>query len=314
MFEGLRKPMDLIVIVVTLLTYGCPVQAIVHAFGLDERTVADWRDRAGAHCQKVHQEIVEQGRLDLMHVQADEIRVKGCKMIAWMGLAMMVSTRLWVAGVVQVSRDRSLADRLMSQVRRAAQVLRPLLVLTDGWAAYPNSIRRAFREKVKQTSGVGRACLQVWPELHIGTVIKRTEKKRVVEITRRMTHGLLAQAEKLLLLSHGGMILNTAFIERLNGTFRERLASLTRKSRHAARRLRALETGMYLIGCSYNFCFAHHELSKASHVGSPCTPAMAAGLTNHVWSVFELLSYHIAPPPWVEPKRSGRPGKHAEPI
>ena len=314
MFEGLRKPMDLIVIVVTLLTYGCPVQAIVHAFGLDERTVADWRDRAGAHCQKVHQEIVEQGRLDLMHVQADEIRVKGCKMIAWMGLAMMVSTRLWVAGVVQVSRDRSLADRLMSQVRRAAQVLRPLLVLTDGWAAYPNSIRRAFREKVKQTSGVGRACLQVWPELHIGTVIKRTEKKRVVEITRRMTHGLLAQAEKLLLLSQGGMILNTAFIERLNGTFRERLASLTRKSRHAARRLRALETGMYLIGCSYNFCFAHHELSKASHVGSPCTPAMAAGLTNHVWSVFELLSYHIAPPPWVEPKRSGRPGKRAEQI
>ena len=314
MFEGLRKPMDLIVIVVTLLTYGCPVQAIVHAFELDERTVADWRDRAGAHCQKVHQEIVEQGRLDLMHVQADEIRVKGCKMIAWMGLAMMVSTRLWVAGVVQVSRDRSLADRLMSQVRRAAQVLRPLLVLTDGWAAYPNSIRRAFRQKVKQTSGVGRACWQVWPELSIGTVIKRSQNKRVVEITRRMTHGLLAQAEKLLMQSQGGSVLNTAFIERLNGTFRERLASLTRKSRHAARRLRALETGMYLIGCSYNFCFAHQELSKASHVGSSCTPAMAAGLTNHVWSVFELLSYHIAPPPWVEPKRSGRPGKHAEPL
>ncbi len=314
MLEGLRKPMDLIVIVVTLLTYGCPVQAIVHAFELDERTVADWRDRAGAHCQKVHKELVEQGRLDLMHVQADEIRVKGCKMIAWMGLAMMVSTRLWVAGVVQVSRDRNLADRLMSQVRRVAQVLRPLLVLTDGWVAYPNSIRRAFREKVKQTRGVGRACLQVWPEVHIGTVIKRTQKKRVVEITRRMTHGLLTQAEKLLQLSHGGIVLNTAFIERLNGTFRERLASLTRKSRHAARRLRALETGMYLIGCSYNFCFPHHELSKTKHVGSPCTPAMAAGLTDHVWSICELLSYHIAPPPWVEPKRSGRPGKHAEPL
>ena len=309
MLEGLRKPRDLIVIVVTLLTYGCPVQAIVHAFGLDERTVADWRDRAGAHCQKVHQEIVEQGRLDLMHVQADEIRVKGCKRVVWMGLAMMVSTRLWVAGVVQVSRDRSLADRLMSQVRRAAQVLRPLLVLTDGWAAYPNSIRRAFREKVKQTSGVGRACLQVWPELSIGTVIKRTEKKRVVEITRRMTHGLLTQAEQLLQLSQGGIVLNTAFIERLNGTFRERLASLTRKSRHAARRLRALETGTYLIGCSYNFCFAHHELSKASHVGSPCTPAMAAGLTNHVWSVFELLTYKVVPAPWVEPARQKPPRK-----
>src|SRR5207253_9889906 len=309
MLEGLRKPMDLIVIIVTLLTYGCPVQAIVHAFELDERTVADWRDRAGAHCQKVHKELVEQGRLDLMHVQADEIRVKGCKMIAWMGLAMMVSTRLWVAGVVQVSRDRSLADRLMSQVRRAAQVLRPLLVLTDGWAAYPNSIRRAFREKVKQTSGVGRACWQVWPELSIGTVIKRSQNKRVVEITRRMTHGLLAQAEKLLMQSQGGSVLNTAFIERLNATFRERLASLTRKSRHAARRLKALEMGMYLIGCSYNFCFAHHELSKAKHWGMACTPAMASGLTDHVWSVGELLTYKLAPAPWVEPSRRGPPRK-----
>ncbi len=76
MFEGLRKPTSWMVIVVTLLAYGCPIQAIVHAFGLDERTVADWRDRAGVHCQKVHKELVEQEQLDLMHVQADEIRVK----------------------------------------------------------------------------------------------------------------------------------------------------------------------------------------------------------------------------------------------
>src|SRR5947209_92620 len=300
MLEGLRKPRDLIVIVVTLLTYGCPVQAIVHAFELDERTVADWRDRAGAHCQQVHQQMVEQGQLDLMHVQADEIRVKGCKLIAWMGLTMMVSTRLWLGGVVQLSRDRGLADRLMQQVRRCAACLRPLLVLTDGWSAYPGSIRRAFREKVKCTQGVGRACLQVWPELHIGTVIKHTQHKRVVEVTRRMASGLLTQAEKLLRLSQGGSILNTAFIERLNGTFRERLASLTRKSRHAARRLQALETGMYLIGCTYNFCFAHHELSKATHWAMACTPAMASGLSDPVWRVCELLMFKAAPPPWVE--------------
>jgi IS1 family transposase len=226
MFEGLRKSEELIVIVVTLLTYGCPVQAIVHALGVDERTVAQWRDRAGAHCQRVHEGLVEQGKLDLMHVQADEIRVKGCKMIAWMGLALMVSTRLWLAGAVQVSRDRQLADALLQQVRRCALGLRPLLVLTDGWSAYPNSIRRAFREKVKLTRGVGRACLQVWPELHIGTVIKRTQKKRVVEITRKLAYRLLSQAEKLLASSHGGMVLTTAFIERLNGTFRQRLGFL----------------------------------------------------------------------------------------
>src|SRR5437763_4499706 len=94
LFEGLRKPMELIVIVVTLLSYGCPVQAIVQAFGLDERTVTSWRDRAGQQCQRVHQAIVEQGRLDVVHVQADEIRVKARGKGVWMGLALMVSTRL----------------------------------------------------------------------------------------------------------------------------------------------------------------------------------------------------------------------------
>src|SRR5947209_15972103 len=130
---------------------------------------------------------------------------------------------------------------------------------------YPGSIRRAFREKVKKLAGVGRASLDVWPQLCIGTVIKRTEKKRVVEVTRKMAHGLLEQAAQLLQLSGGGSVLNTAFIERLNGTFRERLASLTRKSWHAASRLQALHTGMYLIGCTSNFCVAHQELSKAKH-------------------------------------------------
>jgi hypothetical protein len=134
-------------------------------------------------------------------------------------------------------------------------------------------------------------------------------KKRVVEVTRRMAHGLLSHAEHVLQASRGGSVLNTAITLRLSGTFRERLASLTRKSRHAARRLRALETGMYLIGCIYNFCFAHHELSKTKHIGSPCTPAVAAGLTDHVWSISELLSFHIAPLPWVASAKRGRPKK-----
>src|SRR6266478_915079 len=314
MFEGLRKPKALIVIVVTLLPYGCPIQAIVHAFGLDERTVASWRDRAGTHCEQVHQAVVEQGKLDLIHVQADEIRVKGRGMIVWMGLAMMVSTRLWLAGVVSPTRDTALADRLMRQVRACAQSVRALLVCTDGWAAYPNSIRRAFREKVKETAGRGRACLRVWPQLHIGTVIKHSVKKHVTHITRQISHGMLEQANALLSRSQGGTMLNTAIISRLNGTMRERLATLTRKCRHAAHRLAALHTGMYLLGCSYNFCWPHHELSRTTpdavtghRSWVACTPAMASGLTDHVWSVLELLSYKVAPPPWAAPKRRGRP-------
>jgi transposase-like protein len=319
MFEGLRKPKTLIVIVVTLLAYGCPIQAIVQAFGLDERTVANWRDRAGKHCQQVHQTVVQQGQLDLVHVQADEIRVKGHKMIAWMGLAMMVSTRLWLGGVVSLTRDRSLADRLLAQVRACCQPVRALLVSTDGWSAYPGSIRRAFREKVKESAGRGRACLYIWPQLCIAVVIKRTEKKRVVDITRKVVQGTLEQAQRLLEASHGGTVLNTAFIERLNGTMRQRLASLTRKCRHAPRRLAALESGMWLLGCTYNLCWPHHELSRREACAQGkrgevlLSPAMASGLTDHVWSIWELLSYRVAPPPWVAPKRRGRPTKQTEP-
>src|SRR5438067_3568869 len=95
----------------------------------------------------------------------------------------------------------------------------------------------------------------------------------------------------------------------LTQPIRERLASLTRKCRHAAHRLETLEAGMYLIGCPYNVCVAHHELSSSKHLGHPCTPAMAAGLADHIWSVSELLHYKVAPPAWVEPKRVRRPGK-----
>lgn len=66
--EGIRKSEEDFIKVTTLLAYGTPTQAIVHAFKLDERTVADWRERAGIHCEAVHKEKIEQGILDLIHV------------------------------------------------------------------------------------------------------------------------------------------------------------------------------------------------------------------------------------------------------
>lgn len=67
---------------------------------------------------------------------------------------------------------------------------------------------------------------------------------------------------------------------------------------------------MYLIGSTYNFCIPHQELSKSADFGGfgfPCTPAMASGLTNHVWSVKELLTFKVAPPPLPIRKKRGRP-------
>ena len=63
-FYRLRHAPELVMQVITLLAYGCPVPAIVKAFGLDERTVCDWHRRAGQHCQQVHEHLVESSQHD----------------------------------------------------------------------------------------------------------------------------------------------------------------------------------------------------------------------------------------------------------
>ncbi|WP_236038288.1 transposase [Ktedonobacter robiniae] len=144
-------------------------------------------------------------------------------------------------------------------------------------------------------------------------MIKKTAKKRVVEVIRRMAQGSLERANEIVAQTLGGKVLNTAFIERFNGTMRERLASLSRRCRHAARKVSQLEAGMWLVGCTYNFCWPHRELSRrATRVQARrgevlITPALASGLTNHIWSVRELLTFRVAPPAWVPPRRRGRP-------
>ena len=92
MFEGLRKGQDLILVVVTLLGWGCPIQAIVAAFALDERTIASWRDRAGRQCEKVHHSLVVQASLDLQHVQLDETRAKGVGKVIWLAMGIRVTS------------------------------------------------------------------------------------------------------------------------------------------------------------------------------------------------------------------------------
>jgi transposase-like protein/IS1 family transposase len=303
-FYRLRTPSETVTLVVTLLAHGCPLQAIVAAFGFDERTVADWLDRAGVHCHAVHEHLVETPRR-LGQVQADELRVKSQGAIVWMAMAVMIPTRLWLGGEVSPQRDLSLIRRLMLRVRRCALTGR-LLICTDGLCAYVRATREAFRDHVA-TGRRGRQPLRVWGRLLIVQVVKRYDNRRVVEVERRVVHGRADQAEKARAASSGEGVLNTAYIERLNGTFRERLASLARRTRALARTLPRLEAGMWLVGTVYNFCTPHASLREmAAKAVRDRTPAMAAGITHRCWSVRELLCYHVPPPPWTPPKKRGR--------
>ena len=300
-FYRLRTATETVTLVVTLLAHGCPPQAIVAAFGFDERTVASWMARGGVQGQAVQEHLVEQPR-DLGQVQADEIRVKKQGGIVWMALAMMISTRLWLAGEVSEHRDMPLIRRLIERVRRCAAP-RPLLVCTDGLCSYIRAIRETFRDPVPTGKG-GRPRLRPWRNVLIAQVVKRDERRRVVATERRIVDGTPARVETLRRRSQGGGVINTAYIERLNATFRARLASLTRRGRALARRTLTLQHGMYLIGTVYNFCTPHESLCVA---GGKQTPAMAAGITNHCWTIRELLAFHVPPPRWTPPKRRGRP-------
>ncbi|MCA1598469.1 MAG: hypothetical protein LC769_05520 [Chloroflexi bacterium] len=309
-FYRLRTAADVVTLVLTLLVHGCPAQAIVAAFGFDERTVADWQQRAGHHAQQVHEHIVEQGQVDLQHVQADELWVKLVGRRVWMAMAMAVPSRLWLGGVISPTRDTALIGALVQRVRRSA-LSTAILVCVDGLASYASAFPAAFRYAIR-TGRRGRPRLVLAAGFHLAQVVKRYTQRRVASVTQRVVHGTMAAIMAVRCATRTGATINTAYIERLNATFRSRLSCLTRRGRAIARTQVLVTAGMWLVGGSYNFCTYHAALRERAPTGAyykweERTPAMAAGLTDHRWTLKELLLYQVPPPAWVAPKRRGRP-------
>lgn len=305
-YYRLHKAGELLTLVVTLLAYGCPMQAIVAAFGLDERTVQTWHRRAGQHCERVHDHLVEPPR-DLGQVQADELRVKTQGGVLWVAMALQVSTRLWLGATLSPHRDQALITALIQKVRACA-LCRPLLFCIDGLASYVSAIQTVFREAVP-TRRVGRPRLRPWDGIAIAQVVKQRSGQVVVGVERRLIQGAAAQVQALIRRTQGAGGINTAYIERLNATFRSRLVSLVRRGRALVRQPATLHHAVYLMGTVYNFCTEHASLRVPGVIGGhkwlPRTPAMAAGLAAQRWSVGELLSYRVPPPRWTPPKRRG---------
>jgi hypothetical protein len=161
----------------------------------------------------------------------------------------------------------------------------------------------------------GRPALLAWADIAIVQVVKN-RTRGTFSIQRRIVQGTQGAIVHLLKVSQGIGVINTAFIERLNATFRQRLACLARRSRALARSPDPLQAAMFLLGSVYNFCTYHQSLRLPLLIGSHAqrhwvqrTPALAAGLTDHRWSVLELLTFKVPPPPFVPPKRRGRPPK-----
>lgn len=308
-FYRLHHPAALMVLVVTLLCQGCPIQAIVVAFGLDERTVTAWLHRAGAHGARVHEALVATGQVEVGQVQADEIYVKMCQGYLWQAMALAVPTRLWLGGALSPTRDGALVTALLRQVAACA-VSTTVLICVDGFSAYVGAVRAVFRVAVR-TGRRGRPRLVLPDTVLLAQVVKSHQGRRLVDVTRRVVFGTPEAVANAIAATRGGTQINTAYIERLNATFRAALAPLTRRGRRLAHGTALLHSGMWLVGAAYNFCWTHESLRLRAigggHKWQQRTPAMAAGLTDHIWTMEDLLRYRILPAEVAPPPRRSRP-------
>lgn len=283
MFYGLHYPTEQIMWVVGLVACGCPVAAIVTVFEIDERTVADWMRRAGQYAEGFHHQHIHP--IDLQQVQVDEIRLKMQGKVAWIAMAVSVGNRLWLGAVCRVKRDQKLARQIITCVYNWA-LQQPLVIAFDGWTAYPKACYHLFREPVL-TGRVGGPRKQPWSCLSLVQLVKYQGQDKAMQ--RWLLSGSATMVRYLLNLTQGvGTTINTAYIERLNATFRAHLAIFARRTRSPARQLETVGQRVFLVGCLYNFCWPHASLDNH-------TPAWAAGLTDHRWSLHEFFWARLLP-------------------
>lgn len=273
-FYGLRSDVSEIICVVTLVAYGCPVAAIVAAFERDERTIARWLQRCGHHAEVFHHQQMQP--LDLQQVQVDEL---------WLAMAMAVRSRLWLGAVCRPKRDKHLARQIITCVYNWAKQ-RPLVISFDGWKVYYDLCLQIFSEPV-YSARKGRAPMKIWEQLTLVQVLKHDAAQKWLGL-RWVLWGSCTMFQRLIECSQGTGPINTAYIERLNATFRTHLSFLVRRTRCPARRQQTVTERVFLLGCVYNFCSIHASLRDR-------TPAMAAGLTNQLWSVDDFLGFRPSP-------------------
>ena len=200
--------------------------------------------------------------------------------------------------MISQHRDGRLIRGLLIRVRSCGPVEKILLV-TDGLASYKSQALKVFREAL-HTGKVGRPKLALAEGIMIARVLKRYQRRRVVEVLRDVIVGSQAAVISRVIGTQRSIraLINTAYIERLQATFRARLAPLARRTRAGAHKQCTLEAGMWLVGTCHNFFWKHRSL------GEERTPAMAAGITDHRWSLEELLIFPV--PPAEQPRWRGR--------
>ncbi|OWK35512.1 hypothetical protein [Fimbriiglobus ruber] len=223
----------------------------------------------------------------------DEVRRGDC----WDHTAIDPETRLIVSLVVgkRTSESVSAVVRDFHQ-RTGGRVLR--LITSDELPAYPEAIRAAYGTTVTPppTGRPGRPPgprTVLPPEVTYATVHKVRENGRVVQVDTRVVFGTMLAVALALTVSTVSRVVNTCFVERHNGTDRNRCSRKVRKTYAFSKDWETHRAATMLSHYSYNFCWPVRTLRVRDADGrwQKRTPAMATGLTDHVWSVSEWMTY-----------------------
>jgi hypothetical protein len=203
-------------------------------------------------------------------------------------------------------------------VHQVVQVLAPDSVpvfLSDGFKVYITALLTHFGHWIQPERRQAKGPLPKprWmplPQLLYAQVIKVTRRRRLVEVKHRVVFGTKAAVEQV--LAACGWQINTAFIERVNLSIRQHVAAVGRRVMTLCKGEAGLRQQLALYHAYYNFCLPHLSLRQplpqpeptnghgSAKRWQPRTPAMAAGLTDHVWTLREVLLFRV--PPWPQPQ------------
>jgi IS1 family transposase len=210
-----------------------------------------------------------------------------------------------VLGVVSGKRSATKILKLLKTVKQQLQGRVPRLVTSDEFSSYATVLKRVWPRKVKpkpdkRCTRRHRPCTpqktKPHSRLNYATVCKQRKKGRVVSVRTRVVMGTSKAVAAALQASNVSSTINTSFLERHNGTDRHRNARKVRRTYRFSKNWATHEAAGFFSYYTYNFCWCVRTLSKRlpGETSVPRTPAMAAGLATHVWSLEEWLKIPIA--------------------
>jgi hypothetical protein len=199
--------------------------------------------------------------------------------------------------VVPGARDAESVEAVVGEVkgRTGGRVLD--LATSDNYPAYETAVLNAYGEEVR-AKAAGQPVRKMIPDkvppagMNYATVEKRREKGRVVEILTRVVFGPMAAVQAALARSRVSRRINTSFLERQNATDRHHNARKVRQTYTFSKDWTVHEAMTYFTMYSYNFCWPVRTLREREGEGPwrQKTPAMAAGLTDHIWTMHEWIT------------------------